>query len=185
LTPAVAALIGLVQGLCLPFRGFSRSGATISVGLMAGLPRRFAEEFSFALAVVLTPPLIVRQTWKLLKSPEAADAHLLDLLLPGLIGMGCRSCRADRAAVAVRGAGTRPLGVFRGLLPGLRRRRVRRSLLWVVIVLISGKKRCASANRSIESHDRLSKDLKSNNDRDNDQDNGHKAQPSPFEQRSG
>jgi undecaprenyl-diphosphatase len=88
LTSTVAALIGLVQGLCLPFRGFSRSGATISVGLMCGLPRRFAEEFSFALAVVLTPPLIVRQTWKLLKSPEAAEAHLIDLLLPGLVGMG-------------------------------------------------------------------------------------------------
>jgi undecaprenyl-diphosphatase len=87
LTPGVAVLIGLVQGLCLPFRGFSRSGATISVGLIAGLPRKFAEEFSFALAVVLTPPLIVRQTWKLLKSPEAADAHLFDLLLPGLVGM--------------------------------------------------------------------------------------------------
>src|SRR5205814_9841070 len=86
--PRVAASVGLVQGLCLPFRGFSRSGATISVGLIAGLPRKFAEEFSFALAVVLTPPLIVRQTWKLLKSPEAADAHLVDLLLPGLIGMG-------------------------------------------------------------------------------------------------
>jgi undecaprenyl-diphosphatase len=88
LTLGVAGLIGLVQGLCLPFRGFSRSGATISVGLMGGLPRRFAEEFSFALAVVLTPPLIVRQTWKLLKSPEAVNAHLFDLLLPGLVGMG-------------------------------------------------------------------------------------------------
>jgi undecaprenyl-diphosphatase len=88
LTPRVAGLIGLVQGLCLPFRGFSRSGATISVALVCGLPRKFAEEFSFALAVVLTPPLIVRQTWKLLKSPEAADAHLFDLLLPGLVGMG-------------------------------------------------------------------------------------------------
>jgi undecaprenyl-diphosphatase len=86
-TWASAVLIGLVQGLCLPFRGFSRSGATISVGLMAGLPRKLAEEFSFALAVVLTPPVIVRQTWKLLKSPEAADMHLLDLLLPGLVGM--------------------------------------------------------------------------------------------------
>jgi undecaprenyl-diphosphatase len=87
LTWASAVLIGLVQGLCLPFRGFSRSGATISVGLMAGVPRKLAEEFSFALAVVLTPPVIVRQTWKLLKSPEAADMHLLDLLLPGLVGM--------------------------------------------------------------------------------------------------
>jgi undecaprenyl-diphosphatase len=87
LTPMRAVLIGLVQGLCLPFRGFSRSGATISVGLMCGLPRRFSEEFSFALAVVLTPPLIVRQTWKLLQGPSAADAHLFDLLAPGLVGM--------------------------------------------------------------------------------------------------
>jgi undecaprenyl-diphosphatase len=87
LTPGRAGLIGLVQGLCLPFRGFSRSGATISVALMSGLPRRFAEEFSFALAVVLTPPLIVRQTWKLLKSPEATDTQLIDLLMPGLVGM--------------------------------------------------------------------------------------------------
>jgi undecaprenyl-diphosphatase len=88
LTLATAVLIGLIQGLCLPFRGFSRSGATISVGLLCGLPRKTAEEFSFALAVVLTPPLIVRQTWKLLHSPEAASAHLFDLLMPGLAGMG-------------------------------------------------------------------------------------------------
>jgi undecaprenyl-diphosphatase len=82
-----AVLIGLVQGLCLPFRGFSRSGATISTGLMTGLSRRLSEQFSFALAVVLTPPLIVRQAWKLLESPEAADTHLIELLLPGLVGM--------------------------------------------------------------------------------------------------
>jgi len=87
LTTKAALLIGLVQGLCLPFRGFSRSGATISTALTCGLPRKFAEEFSFALAVVLTPPLIVRQTWKLLKSPEAANADLMGLLLPGLVGM--------------------------------------------------------------------------------------------------
>jgi undecaprenyl-diphosphatase len=87
LTPGRAGLIGLVQGLCLLFRGFSRSGATISVALMSGLPRRFAEEFSFALAVVLTPPLIVRQTWKLLKSPEAAETHWFALLTPGLVGI--------------------------------------------------------------------------------------------------
>ena len=41
LTPTSAVLIGLIQGLCLPFRGFSRFGATISVGLMCGLNRRF------------------------------------------------------------------------------------------------------------------------------------------------
>jgi undecaprenyl-diphosphatase len=87
LSPTVAMIVGLVQGLCLPFRGFSRSGATISAALMAHVPRRRAEEFSFALAVVLTPPLIVRQGWKLLRSPEAASADLFELLLPGMVGM--------------------------------------------------------------------------------------------------
>jgi undecaprenyl-diphosphatase len=87
LSPRVAAAIGLIQGLCLPFRGFSRSGATISVGLMFGLPRKLAEEYSFMLAVVLTPAVIVRQTWKLLKDPNTAATPLFDLLLPGLVGM--------------------------------------------------------------------------------------------------
>ncbi len=53
--------IGIVQGLCLPFRGFSRSGATISTGLSMGVARKTAEEFSFALAVVLTPAVIVKE----------------------------------------------------------------------------------------------------------------------------
>src|ERR1700736_5694094 len=35
--------IGAVQGLCLPFRGFSRSGATISTGLILGVSRFAAE----------------------------------------------------------------------------------------------------------------------------------------------
>src|SRR5665647_1029134 len=56
-----AIVIGAVQGLCLPFRGFTRSGATISTGLVLGVARRKAEEFSFALAVVLTPVVIVKE----------------------------------------------------------------------------------------------------------------------------
>jgi len=87
LTPMRAVLIGLVQGLVLPFRGFSRSGSTISVGLVSGLPRKLAEEFSFALAVVLTPAVIVRYTDRLFKSPEAANTRWFELILPGLIGM--------------------------------------------------------------------------------------------------
>ena len=39
------------------------------------------------LAVVLTPPLIVRQTLILLKTPEAAEVALFDLLLPGLVAL--------------------------------------------------------------------------------------------------
>lgn len=86
-----AAWIGAVQGLCLPFRGFSRSGATISTGLLLGIDRRNAEEFSFALAVVLTPPVIARELWRLLKANAGAaePVHGGALLLPGLFGMLC------------------------------------------------------------------------------------------------
>lgn len=35
-----ASIIGAVQALCLPFRGFSRSGATISTGLFLGVSRQ-------------------------------------------------------------------------------------------------------------------------------------------------
>src|SRR5271156_971718 len=55
-----AGLIGMVQGLCLPFRGFSRSGATISTGMLLGVDKPRAERFSFALAVVLTPAIVAR-----------------------------------------------------------------------------------------------------------------------------
>lgn len=87
-SPRSAIWIGLIQGLCLPFRGFSRSGATISTALLRGVSRPLAEDFSFALAVVLTPPVIVRSLWKLLKARDWAGlGDLSDLLLPGLVGM--------------------------------------------------------------------------------------------------
>ena len=86
-----AAWIGAVQGLCLPFRGFSRSGATISTGLLLGIARRRAEEFSFALAVVLTPAVIAKEAHRLWKAhatlPGADDASLWHLAGPSLIGM--------------------------------------------------------------------------------------------------
>ena len=83
-----AMWIGLIQGLCLPFRGFSRSGATISMGMFRGLSRHLSEEFSFALAVVLTPAAIARQVLRLLFNKEwQSSGDLLTLLQPGLIGM--------------------------------------------------------------------------------------------------
>jgi undecaprenyl-diphosphatase len=83
-----AILIGVVQALCLPFRGFSRSGATISTGLFTGLSRRLAEEYSFALVLVLTPAVILYSLVKMVKSPEWQSAQdVLPLLLPGLAGM--------------------------------------------------------------------------------------------------
>ena len=67
-----AAWIGAVQGLCLPFRGFSRSGATISTGLLLGNLKARVEEFSFALAVIITPPAIGREVWRLVKHQHEA-----------------------------------------------------------------------------------------------------------------
>ena len=89
-------LIGAVQGLALPFRGFSRSGSTISAGLLLGIVRARAEEFSFALAVIITPVVITREVWMLMKEHAAAAQISPDLengpsigqlLLPGLLGM--------------------------------------------------------------------------------------------------
>jgi undecaprenyl-diphosphatase len=84
-----AGWIGIVQGFCLPFRGFSRSGATISTGLLLRIEKRRVEEFSFALAVVLTPIIIAKELMRLLKAqPEITQSsHFIKLMQPGLTGM--------------------------------------------------------------------------------------------------
>jgi undecaprenyl-diphosphatase len=74
LTFRQAGWMGVVQGLALPFRGFSRSGSTISAGMLAGAPREPAERFSFALAVVLTPPGVLLEAIRLMKASHAATA---------------------------------------------------------------------------------------------------------------
>lgn len=78
-----AGLIGAVQGLCLPFRGFSRSGATISVGMLAGARKARVEAFSFALAVILTPPVVVREVLRLRHADHSGFAHAA---FPSLLG---------------------------------------------------------------------------------------------------
>lgn len=85
-----AGWMGVIQGLSLPFRGFSRSGSTISTGLLLGVNKRRAEEFSFALAVVITPPVIALELLRLVKAH--AGAAVVPLILPGVIGMFCAFC---------------------------------------------------------------------------------------------
>lgn len=70
-----AAVIGVVQGLCLPFRGFSRSGATISVGILQGIKKVRVESFSFALAVIITPLAIGREALRLHHADTSGFAH--------------------------------------------------------------------------------------------------------------
>jgi undecaprenyl-diphosphatase len=81
-----AGLIGAVQGLCLPFRGFSRSGATISTGLLLGVVKSRAEAFSFALAVVLTPPVVVREVMRLLRAAHEGGVDLGSAALASVLG---------------------------------------------------------------------------------------------------
>lgn len=82
-----AGIIGFVQGLCLPFRGFSRSGATISTGMLLGTGKAPAEIFSFALAVVLTPPVVVRELLRLVHSdPAGGGATTSAVVLLSLLG---------------------------------------------------------------------------------------------------
>lgn len=83
-----AGWIGAVQGLALPFRGFSRSGSTISTGMLLGVAKSRAEEFSFALAVILTPPAIAREVWRLRKAEHIPGAATLSSAVgPSLLGL--------------------------------------------------------------------------------------------------
>ena len=77
LTQRQAGVIGVVQGLSLPFRGFSRSGATISTGMLLGAPKSAVEDFSFALAVVLTPAVVVREALRVVHAEQAGAAAAL------------------------------------------------------------------------------------------------------------
>jgi undecaprenyl-diphosphatase len=82
-----AGIIGAVQGLCLPFRGFSRSGATISTGMLLGVAKSRAEMFSFALAVVLTPVVVVREVMRLFHAEHTSGLAVFAAgAFPSLLG---------------------------------------------------------------------------------------------------
>jgi undecaprenyl-diphosphatase len=86
-----AVVMGIVQGFAIPFRGFSRSGSTISAGLLAGGSRLPVESFSFALAVVITPIAIAREAYRLHRAgvQTGAHLHLATALVPSLLGLAC------------------------------------------------------------------------------------------------
>ncbi len=80
-TVKTALLVGLAQ-CCALFPGISRSGATIIGGLLAGMDRRVATEYSFFLAL---PTMIVATAYKMLKSFSIFTYQDLLALLVGLI----------------------------------------------------------------------------------------------------
>lgn len=76
-----AILIGLIQSLSL-WPGMSRSGSTIIGGLIVGLSRQVAAEFSFLLAV----PLIFAATgYQLYKEASQITSESLTLLATGTL----------------------------------------------------------------------------------------------------
>jgi undecaprenyl-diphosphatase len=82
-----AGMIGAVQGLSLPFRGFSRSGATISTGMLLGVAKSRVEMFSFALAVVLTPVVVAREVFRVVHAEYATGtATFASAAFPSLLG---------------------------------------------------------------------------------------------------
>jgi undecaprenyl-diphosphatase len=91
LTSPQAGWMGIVQGLALPFRGFSRSGSTISAGMLVSAEKQTAERFSFAMAVVLTPPVVAMEAIRLVKAAHSSTTPI-DLhasLALSLVGAVC------------------------------------------------------------------------------------------------
>lgn len=84
-----AIVMGILQGFAIPFRGFSRSGATISGGLLTGGERTEIEWYSFAMVVAITPLAIAWELRRVYKSARLAGfvVHWGPVLTPGLIGM--------------------------------------------------------------------------------------------------
>ncbi len=80
-TPKMAFAIGVFQTLSL-VPGVSRAAATIGGGLVMGLNRVRAVEFSFLLAV---PTMVVATAYDLYKQRETLNAAHLDLLSIGAV----------------------------------------------------------------------------------------------------
>lgn len=88
LTFKQAGWMGIVQGFALPFRGFSRSGSTISAGILSGASKQAAEHFSFALAVVLTPVVVAMESIRLLQASHGISINFGNSIGLSLMGAG-------------------------------------------------------------------------------------------------
>lgn len=84
-----AIWMGILQGFAIPFRGFSRSGATISGGLLTGEERGTIEAYSFAMVVAITPAAILWELRRVVHSAHAAGVavHWAGVLPQGVLGM--------------------------------------------------------------------------------------------------
>ena len=108
------AWIGFFQGLSALFPGTSRSGATILGGLLLGLKRKAAAEFSFLLAL---PTMLAAVGYDLVKSAPAVPEGGWELLLLGFAAALATAFLTVRWMVAaVERWGFRPFAYYRMLL---------------------------------------------------------------------
>ncbi|WP_114313492.1 undecaprenyl-diphosphate phosphatase [Thermus caldifontis] len=105
------ALIGVFQGLAALFPGTSRSGATILGGLLLGLRRKAAAEFSFLLAL---PTMLAAVGYDLLKSAPAVPQGGWTLLGVGFLAALVTALLTVRWMLSfVERHGFRPFALYR------------------------------------------------------------------------
>ena len=109
-----AAWIGFFQGLSALFPGTSRSGATILGGLLLGLKRKAAAEFSFLLAL---PTMLAATGYDLLKSGHQVPEGGWGLLLLGFLAALLTALLTVRWMLGfVERFGFRPFAYYRMVL---------------------------------------------------------------------
>ncbi len=84
LKPLDAILIGAAQAFAI-FPGISRSGSTIAVGIMRGLPRPAAARFSFLLATPIIFGAGAKQFFDVLTGDVTVGSDLLGPLIAGFL----------------------------------------------------------------------------------------------------
>jgi undecaprenyl-diphosphatase len=89
-TMGVAIIIGFAQALAL-VPGTSRSGVTITAGLLLGLPRQLAARFSFLLSIPLIVAAGSLKTWQLAELEAAAPWGMIAIaaLISGVTAYLC------------------------------------------------------------------------------------------------
>jgi undecaprenyl-diphosphatase len=91
--PRQALLIGWAQGMAAIFHGLSRSGSTISAGLLSGLDRVTATRYSFLLSIPTFLMAAVYESLKLWKAGGAEDlnwpAMIAGTVVSGVVGYWC------------------------------------------------------------------------------------------------
>lgn len=108
-----ALLIGLSQALAL-VPGTSRSGITISVGLMLGLTRKTAARFSFLLSIPLILAAGLFKTLELVQ--QGTDTHWVDLLLGVVLSGISAYCCIYLFLGVINRIGMTPFVIYRMLL---------------------------------------------------------------------